>query len=187
MKQSRMIVGLILSLILAAILLHPSALPLPESVIRTMQEIRQRHFLLQNEAQINIAHLLMVAAAIAVIWAVNSLLSLLLTLGEKKSGRKSTVTNLLLSIVRYLSVIAGIFWSLSILGFNTTAVLASVGIIGLIVGFGAQSLIEDILTGIFIIFEGEYNIGDIIILDDFRGTVRSIGVRTTVIEDAGET
>lgn len=67
----------------------------------------------------------------------------------------------------------------------SAAVLAGVGIIGLIVGFGAQSLIEDIITGIFIIFEEQYTIGDIIILDDFRGTVRSIGVRTTVIEDAG--
>lgn len=50
---------------------------------------------------------------------------------------------------------------------------------------GAQSLIEDIITGAFIIFEGQYVNGDIIILDDFRGTVRNIGVRTTTIEDAG--
>ena len=59
------------------------------------------------------------------------------------------------------------------------------GIIGLILGFGAQSLIEDVITGLFIIFEGKYSIGDIIILDDFRGVVRDIGVRTTTIEDAG--
>ena len=59
------------------------------------------------------------------------------------------------------------------------------GLIAGVLKYGAQSLIEDIITGIFIIFEGQYNIGDIIILDDFRGTVRDIGVRTTVIEDAG--
>ena len=66
-----------------------------------------------------------------------------------------------------------------------TAVLAGVGLLGLILGFGAQSLIEDIITGIFIIFEGQYGVGDVIILDDFRGVVRSIGVRTTVIQDLG--
>ena len=71
------------------------------------------------------------------------------------------------------------------MGVNTTAVLAGIGIVGLILGFGAQSLIEDIITGAFIIFEGQYVNGDIIILDDFRGTVRNIGVRTTTIEDAG--
>ena len=85
----------------------------------------------------------------------------------------------------YVAVIAAIVWGLSILGVNTTAVLAGVGIVGLILGFGAQSLIEDIITGAFIIFENQYSVGDIIILDEFRGTVRSIGVRTTVIEDAG--
>ena len=76
-------------------------------------------------------------------------------------------------------------WGLTILGVNTGAVLAGVGIVGLIIGFGAQSLIEDIITGTFIIFENQYSVGDIIVLDDVRGTVRSIGVRTTVIEDDG--
>ena len=88
-------------------------------------------------------------------------------------------------VLKYVAVIAAVVWGLSILGVNTAAVLAGVGILGLILGFGAQSLIEDIITGIFIIFEGQYNIGDIIILDDFRGTVKDIGVRTTVIQDAG--
>ena len=77
-------------------------------------------------------------------------------------------------------------WGLRILGINTTAILAGVGILGLVLGFGAQSLIEDVITGLFIIFEEKYSIGDIIILDDFRGTVKDIGVRTTTIEDAGK-
>ena len=68
---------------------------------------------------------------------------------------------------------------------DTLPAIAGVGIIGLVLGFGAQSLIEDVITGLFIIFEGKYSIGDIIVLDDFRGIVRDIGVRTTTIEDAG--
>jgi small conductance mechanosensitive channel len=99
--------------------------------------------------------------------------------------RAETIANLVSGAFHYLIVIIGVVWGLAILGVNTTAVLAGIGIVGLILGFGAQSLIEDIITGAFIIFEGQYVNGDIIILDDFRGTVRNIGVRTTTIEDAG--
>ena len=108
----------------------------------------------------------------------------LLAIG-KKNDRSRTVSLLFAEVLKYLAVILAVIWGLSILGVNTAAVLAGVGILGLILGFGAQSLIEDVITGVFIIFEGQYNIGDIIVLDDFRGIVRNIGVRTTAIEDAG--
>ena len=68
---------------------------------------------------------------------------------------------------------------------DVTASLASVGVVTLIIGFGAQSLIEDVLTGIFLIAEGRYNVGDILVLDDFRGKVVDISVRTTTLEDSG--
>ena len=150
-----------------------------------MQSLFDGHFLLRGDAGITVAHVLMLIPAMLIIWVVCTLLSMLLEVIGKAKSRSATVTNLLQSIVKYFSVIIALLWGFSILGVNTGAVLASIGIIGLIVGFGAQSLIEDIITGFFIIFEGEYGVGDIIILDDFRGTVRSIGVRTTVIEDAG--
>ena len=68
---------------------------------------------------------------------------------------------------------------------NVAGIFASLGIASLIVGFGAQSLIEDMISGVFIIFEGQYHVGDIIVLDEFRGCVRNIGIRTTSIEDDG--
>lgn len=55
----------------------------------------------------------------------------------------------------------------------------------LIVGLGAQPLIEDIIAGLFIVFEELFDVGDIIVIDGFRGTVKEIGIRTTQIEDAG--
>ena len=185
MKQVKRIVGLIISLILIVLFCHPGWLPLPEKTAGTMQSLFDGHFLLRGDAGITVAHVLMLIPAMLIIWVVCTLLSMLLEVIGKAKSRSATVTNLLQSIVKYFSVIIALLWGFSILGVNTGAVLASIGIIGLIVGFGAQSLIEDIITGFFIIFEGEYGVGDIIILDDFRGTVRSIGVRTTVIEDAG--
>jgi len=184
-KNTKRIIGLIVALVLIAVFCHPGWLPLPGEIRETMGELLKGHFLLKGDGRLTLAHILMVIPACLIVWAVCTVLSLLLELIGRKNGRSATVTNLLESIVRYLGFIVALFWSLSILGVDTTAVLASVGIIGLIIGFGAQSLIEDIITGFFIIFEGEYGVGDVIILDDFRGTVRSIGVRTTVIEDAG--
>ena len=63
---------------------------------------------------------------------------------------------------------------------------ASVGVVALVVGFGAESLIEDMITGLFMLFENQYNVGDIVEVDGFRGTVTSIGIRTTCITDPGD-
>ena len=76
-------------------------------------------------------------------------------------------------------------WGLSILGVNVSTILASVGVVALIVGFGAESLIEDVITGFFMLFENQYNVGDIVEVGGFRGTVSDIGIRTTCITDLG--
>ena len=70
-------------------------------------------------------------------------------------------------------------------GVDTTSILAGIGILGLIIGLGAQPLITDIIAGLFIVFENVFEVGDIIVIDGFRGTVKEIGIRTTKIEDAG--
>ena len=64
-------------------------------------------------------------------------------------------------------------------------VLASAGILSLVIGLGAQSLITDIIAGIFIVFEGEFRVGDIVTIDGTRGTVMDIGLRTTKIQAPG--
>lgn len=93
--------------------------------------------------------------------------------------------NLLASFIKYIAVIALIFAVLNVWGVNTTALLAGIGILSLVVGLGAQPLIEDIIAGLFIVFEQVFDVGDIIVVDGFRGTVKEIGIRTTQIEDAG--
>lgn len=103
----------------------------------------------------------------------------------KKLSRGKAVIDLLCSFIKYIAAIALIFAILSVWGVNTTALLAGVGILSLIVGLGAQPLIEDIIAGLFIVFEHVFEVGDIIVVDNFRGTVKEIGIRTTQIEDAG--
>ena len=96
-------------------------------------------------------------------------------------ARGETIAHLLLSVVRYGSVIGSLFYSLYLLGVDAPNLLASAGILSLVIGLGAQSLIKDILAGFFIIFEGEFRVGDIVTVAGYRGTVMDIGLRTTKI------
>ena len=99
-------------------------------------------------------------------------------------ARVETTGNLVVSVLRYGGIIGGIFYCLYLFGFDTTSLLTSAGIFSLVIGLGAQSLISDIIAGVFIVFEGEFRVGDIVTIGDFRGQVLEIGLRTTKIVDA---
>lgn len=68
-------------------------------------------------------------------------------------------------------------------GVETKTLLAGAGILALAISFGAQSLIEDTISGIFLLFEKQFAVGDVVQVGDFRGVVKSIGIRTTKLED----
>ena len=180
-----MILLILTAAILVLLLANPKWLPISENLKNAVSEMETTHLPIKGDTHATIAQIITLVLAMAIVWLIYQVLKLILNLIGKRGGRLQSVTSLISGLLKYVAVIAAIVWGLSILGINTTAVLAGVGIVGLILGFGAQSLIEDIITGAFIIFENQYSVGDIIILDDFRGIVRSIGVRTTVIEDAG--
>lgn len=120
---------------------------------------------------------------IVVIFALSKILRLIFKKIMEKSNRAKTVVTLLDGIIKYGCAVALIFLVLDACGVNTKAIWESVGIITLIVGLGAQSLIADIIAGVFIIFENEYNVGEIVSIDGFRGTVTEIGIRATKILD----
>ncbi len=185
MKKHRTLIGTVIAVILTILLLNPKWLPLSQQTRDKLSDLEKSYFLIQRSGRITLAHLLTLLLMICLLWLISMVFRVIIQYFAKKSLRSQTIASLAAGAFHYLIVIIGAVWGLAILGVNTTAVLAGVGIIGLILGFGAQSLIEDIITGAFIIFEGQYVIGDIIILDEFRGIVRNIGVRTTTIEDAG--
>ena len=117
------------------------------------------------------------------VWLLYKLISLLLTIFVKKDSKGEMVAELLKSILKYLSVIVTGFLILSAWGVQTATLLAGAGIIALALSFGAQSLIEDIISGIFIIFEKQFSTGDVIEVGGFRGKVISMDIRITKIED----
>ncbi|HOI86034.1 MAG TPA: mechanosensitive ion channel family protein [Acholeplasmataceae bacterium] len=117
------------------------------------------------------------------VWILNQLFLFLVNLLTRKGHRGETVGKLMSSVIRYTSFIIAAFLILSAWGVDTPTLLAGAGIIGLALSFGAQSLIEDILAGLFIIFERQFVVGDIVEINSRRGIVREIGIRTTKIED----
>lgn len=98
-------------------------------------------------------------------------------------ARGETVCRLLRSFVKYISVIAALYYCLALFGVDTATLLASAGILSLVIGLGAQKLVSDVIAGLFLIFEGDFRVGDIVTVGGWRGTVQEIGVRTTKIED----
>ncbi|MBR7000124.1 MAG: mechanosensitive ion channel family protein [Lachnospiraceae bacterium] len=114
-----------------------------------------------------------------------TLLVFLLGLFEPESHRAKSVLSIVSSMLKYITAIVILCWGLSILGCNVSTIVASVGILALVIGFSAESLIADVVTGTFMLFENQYNVGDIVEVGGFRGTVTNIGIRTTCITDPG--
>ncbi len=96
--------------------------------------------------------------------------------------REDTLSKLLDSVLTYVVYFIAIMMILSVLGIDVKALLAGAGIVGLAVGFGAQSLVKDIISGFFIIFEDQFSVGDHIRIGVFEGNVETIGLRTTKIK-----
>ncbi|MBQ8468201.1 MAG: mechanosensitive ion channel family protein [Clostridia bacterium] len=116
-------------------------------------------------------------------WILNITIRWLLKRILARTPRKATIVKLLNSFIKYLIAIVALLWILGAWGVDTATLLASAGLLTLVVGLGAQSLIADIIAGMFIVFEGEFQVGDIVIIDGWRGTVDEIGIRTTKVID----
>lgn len=102
-----------------------------------------------------------------------------------KNQRQITVARLVNNMIRVVVAVIIVIAVLAVWGIDTTALITGAGVITLIVGLGMQSLISDVVAGLFIVFENEFNVGDIVTIDGFRGTVVSIGIRTTKLEALG--
>ena len=122
---------------------------------------------------------------IFLIIVISRVLRSFIKLVSKKVQKSKSVINLVDSIIKYAFAIVLVFKVLNLWGVDATTLLASAGILGLVVGLGAQKLIADIISGLFIIFERPFLPGDIIQIEGFIGTVQEIGVRNTKVLDGG--
>jgi small-conductance mechanosensitive channel len=100
-------------------------------------------------------------------------------LTERRQQRADTISGLLKSSVTILLSFVLVVMVLAELGFEILPVIASASILGVALGFGAQTLVKDFLSGIFMILEDQYGVGDVIDMEKATGTVEAVGLRVT--------
>jgi small conductance mechanosensitive channel len=105
----------------------------------------------------------------------------------RRAQRAATIGTLLRSIVSGVIVAIVVMMVLSEVGVDIAPLIASAGILGVALGFGAQSLVKDFLSGIFMIFEDQYGVGDIVNLGEASGTVEAVSLRVTRLRDVDGT
>lgn len=94
------------------------------------------------------------------------------------ANESNTMISLINSIIKYVALISFLFYFLTIFGVKIGSALAGAGVLGIVIGFGAQSLIQDLLGGLFIVYEKQLKTGDYVIINNIHeGTVESIGFR----------
>ncbi|GHF71884.1 small conductance mechanosensitive channel [Amycolatopsis bartoniae] len=106
---------------------------------------------------------------------------------ERRAQRARTVGSLLRSVASFVIFGVAFVLVLSKLGINIAPIIASAGVVGVAVGFGAQNLIKDFLSGIFMMLEDQYGVGDVVDLGDATGTVEMVGLRITTVRDVNGT
>jgi len=107
--------------------------------------------------------------------------------GSTGQKRSHTLTGLVRSVVLIIVWITAAVMILQELGVPVAPLLATAGIIGVAIGFGAQTLVRDVLAGFFILLENQYDVGDTVQVATVSGTVEAIGLRTTVLRGADGT
>lgn len=138
-----------------------------------------------SDFQWNVGQLISILAMVFTTLLIENLLVLALSFLKPVRHRAKTLVALTSNMLKYAAAIIILCGVLTIVNVDITAILASLGILALIIGFGAESLIADVVTGLFILLDNQYNVGDIIEVGGFRGIVSDVGIRTTSIMDTG--
>lgn len=97
-------------------------------------------------------------------------------------NKKKTIISLIKNIIKWLIFIFVVLSILSVYGVDTTGIIASLGIAGLVIGLALQDIIADFISGIFILFDDQYTIGDVVEINGFKGEVISFGLMSTKIK-----
>lgn len=103
---------------------------------------------------------------------------------ERQGQRAAALGSLARSIVTVVIVTVTLFMALNLFGYNLAPLLASAGVVGVALGFGAQNLVKDFLAGVAMLFEDQFGVGDVVDMEKASGTVESVGLRVTRLRDA---
>jgi small-conductance mechanosensitive channel len=102
---------------------------------------------------------------------------------ERRRQRAQTIGSVMKSVATFMVYGLGFILVLGELGIDLGPIIASAGIIGVAIGFGAQNLVKDFLSGIFMMIEDQYGVGDVVDIGEATGTVEAVGLRITTLRD----
>ncbi len=102
---------------------------------------------------------------------------------EEVRKRADTLSNVLITAGQVFIICIAAFIILSELGIDIAPIMAGAGVVGIAIGFGAQSVVKDIIAGVFIIMENQYRVGDVVKIADISGLVENINLRRTMLRD----
>lgn len=105
-------------------------------------------------------------------------------LSERRRQRAATIGSVLRNVTSIIIFSIAVMMILSELGVDLAPLLASAGIAGVALGFGAQSLVKDVISGMFMLLEDQYGVGDVVDVGEASGTVEAVGLRITTVRDA---
>lgn len=108
-------------------------------------------------------------------------------MSERRIQRAQTIGSVLKSSVSAVVLSVALIMVLGELGLNLAPIIASAGIVGVAVGFGAQNLVKDFISGVFMLLEDQYGVGDVVDLGSATGTVEAVGLRITTVRDGSGT
>ena len=100
---------------------------------------------------------------------------------RQSENRQKTIVKLLENMLDYFLYFILIYWILSIIGVPISSLLAGAGIAGVALGLGAQGFLSDVINGLFILLERQFEVGDAVLINNISGTIASVGVRTTQV------
>lgn len=140
----------------------------------------------------NLFQLIITSIIFLVIWRIGKTLINRYVINNKNfqtkmSGRSRTLSELSINIFQYTLLFFYLYGVLTILGLPVGTLLASAGVVSLALGMGAQGFVSDLLNGMVILSEGEFDIGDIVKIGTYTGTVQSLGLRTTTLKNSDGT
>ena len=188
--KPRTIVKWVVILLVFIVIANPTIIPfLPQETKQILSETWKSIFgdvgHLTAGLKFNWATLFRVITIILMMVVITKISAYIIEKLKPKTGKGKSLQTLMDSAITYITTIIAIFWVLSAVGVNVSTLVAGAGIITLAISFGAQSLIEDVVTGIFLVFEDQFNVGDYIEVDGFRGVVDHIGIRVTTVKGLG--
>jgi small conductance mechanosensitive channel len=106
---------------------------------------------------------------------------------ERRAQRARTIGSVLKSLTSFVVYGLAFIEALRELGIDLGPILASVGVVGVALGFGAQNLVKDFISGVFMMLEDQYGVGDVVDLGPASGTIESVGLRVTTLRDVNGT